>query len=74
MAKNANMVVAKELRERNDDELKSLLAEKYEELHSARFKHALGQLDKTHGLKFLRRDIAKMRTVLAERASAVGSK
>ena len=67
MAKNDNTVVAKELRDRTDAELESLLGTKAEELHRGKFKHALGQLRETHTLKVLRRDIARIRTVLTQR-------
>jgi large subunit ribosomal protein L29 len=68
MAKNENMVVAKELRERSEAELRSLLAAKVEELHKVKFNHALGQLRDTHTLKLLKKDIARLKTVLKEQA------
>jgi large subunit ribosomal protein L29 len=66
MAKNENMVVAKELRERSEAELRSLLASKLEELHKVKFNHALGQLRDTHTLKLLKKAIARLETVLRE--------
>lgn len=72
MAKG-NTVAAKELRERGDAELKSLLATKIEELQKARFKHALGQLRTTHTLKALKRDVARIETVLGQRAQKAAS-
>jgi large subunit ribosomal protein L29 len=72
MAKG-NQVAAKELRERGDAELKSLLAAKIEELHKARFKHALGQLRTTHTLLGLRREVARIETVLRERSRAAAA-
>jgi len=68
MANRENTVVAKELRDRNDAELKSLMQSKVDELQKTRFKHALGQLSETHALKTLRRDIARLQTVLNERS------
>ena len=59
--------MVKEVRERADNELRSLLDAKREELHQAKFKHALGQLDKTHILKQLKQDISRISTVLRER-------
>ena len=56
-----------QLQERNNAELHSLLGSKAEELRKARFKHAMGQLRETHTLKVLRRDIAKVHTLLARR-------
>lgn len=61
-------VIAKEMQSRSDSELKSLLAEKREELHGARFKHALGQLTNTSLLGSLKRDIARLNTILKQRA------
>ena len=69
MAK-ANQIAAKELRERGAAELKSLLASKTDELQKARFKHALGQLRTTHALSGLRREVARIETVLAQRQAA----
>ncbi len=68
MAKSEDGVVVKELRERADAEVRSLLATKVEELHGVKFKKALGQLQETHTLKVLRRDIARLKTVMTERA------
>ena len=70
MAKIENAVVVKELAERGDAELKSLLDSKVEELHGVKFKHALGQLQETHTIKALKHDIARLQTVLSQRAQA----
>ena len=67
MPKSGDQIAAKELRERGEPELRSLLSSKQEELHKARFKHALGQLRQTHGLRNMRRDIARLTTILGER-------
>ena len=67
MAVADSRVVAKELRERSDGELRSLLSAKTEELHKAKFKQALGQLSETHILKVLRKDVARLQTVLNQR-------
>ena len=39
-----------------------------EELQSVNFKHALGQLTTTHVLKSLKKDIARLKTILRQRA------
>jgi large subunit ribosomal protein L29 len=70
MAKGDNQMAAKELRQRGDAELRSLLSQKHEELQKAQFKNALGQLRQTHNLKVLKRDIARVETVLNEREKA----
>lgn len=69
MADEAKLVV-KELRERNDSELQTLLNGKRADLHQVKFKQALGQLRETHQIKQLKRDIARIQTVLNEREQA----
>ena len=61
-------VIAKEMQSRSDVELSSLLAEKREELQKANFKHGLGQLENTSLLVSLQRDIARLNTILRQRA------
>ena len=60
-----------ELKARGEAELQSLIATKLEELRKFRFKHAMGQLRETHVLRNLRRDIAKVRTALRQRAGRI---
>ena len=61
-------VIAKEMQSRSEAELNSLLAEKREEFQKANFKHALGQLANTSLLGSLKRDIARLNTILRQRA------
>jgi large subunit ribosomal protein L29 len=61
-------VRGKEIRERNNEELKSLLLEKREEVFRARLKNATHQLDDTSSMRKSRRDIARVLTVLKERS------
>jgi large subunit ribosomal protein L29 len=56
-----------ELRELSDDELQSQLREAKEELFNLRFQMATGQLDNNRRLRTVRRDIARIYTVLRER-------
>ena len=58
---------AKELKELGVEELKAKLAEQREELMTARFKHATAQLEKTSELKAMRRQVARISTVLTEK-------
>ena len=58
---------ASEIREMNSEALTKKLAELKEELFNLRFQHATGQLDNTARLKAVKRDIARMYTVLRER-------
>jgi len=64
-----NNVVLREIRKRPEAEVKSLLLAKTEELQKLRFKQALKQLRTTHTIKNLKRDIARLKTVLGERRS-----
>jgi large subunit ribosomal protein L29 len=61
------MVRARELRELNDVELEHRLDEVREELFNLRFQNATGQLDSTARLGQVRRDIARIETLLRER-------
>ena len=56
-----------ELREQSEDELQSQLREAKEELFNLRFQMATGQLDNNRRLRTVRRDIARIYTILRER-------
>lgn len=58
---------ANELRKLSTEELVAKEKELKEELFNLRFQHATGQLDNTARLKAVKRDIARMYTVLRER-------
>ena len=59
--------VPSELRELADDELLSRLREAKEELFNLRFQSATGQLESHGRLKAVRRDIARIYTIMRER-------
>ena len=59
--------LAAELRDMSVEELRAKLAEQREELMTARFKHATAQLEKTSELKAMRRQVARISTVLTEK-------
>ncbi|PWH15348.1 MAG: 50S ribosomal protein L29 [Anaerolineae bacterium] len=61
---------AKELRALSANEIKGKLADTREELMKLRFQQVTGQLTDTSRLRALRRDIARMETVLAEMQKA----
>ena len=68
MAKNENArLSAEELSKLSADELKAKLAEQREELMQARFKHATAQLEKTSELKAMRRQMARISTILNQK-------
>jgi large subunit ribosomal protein L29 len=56
-----------ELRGLQDDELLTRLGEAREELFNLRFQVATGQLDNNRRLQIVRRDIARIYTILRER-------
>jgi large subunit ribosomal protein L29 len=58
---------AAELRELPDDELIARIESAKEELFNLRFQLATGQLDNTTAMTNLRRDVARIATVLRER-------
>jgi large subunit ribosomal protein L29 len=60
-------IQATELRELGDDELVTRLRESKEELFNLRFQVATGQLDNNRRLQTVRRDIARIYTVMRER-------
>lgn len=62
---------AADVRNYTDEELKKLLEEKKKQLMDLRFQHAMGQLRNTAQIKEVRRDIARIRTILRERELGV---
>lgn len=56
-----------ELRTKSLDELSSLVTEKRNDLTKMNFRHKMGQLEKTAGLKSTRRLIARINTIVNEK-------
>lgn len=67
MAKAEQTNTAAALRELEQDELVTRLREAKEELFNLRFQSATGQLDNNRRLQVVRRDIARIYTVMRER-------
>lgn len=61
---------AQDLREKNVEELNEELLNLLREQFNLRMQAATGQLQQTHTLKAVRRDIARVKTVLTEKAGA----
>jgi large subunit ribosomal protein L29 len=59
-----------DLRELNDTELEHRLGEAKEELFNLRFQNATGQLDNIARIPQVRRDVARIETLLREREIA----
>ncbi|MDQ3193645.1 MAG: 50S ribosomal protein L29 [Bacteroidota bacterium] len=58
---------AYQVREMKVEDLKISLTDNYEALENLRFQHATGQLENFKSLTNVRRDIAKIKTILKEK-------
>jgi len=56
-----------EIRNMTDQEIQTKLEETYEEIFNLRFQHAIGQARDSNRVNSLKRDVARMKTVLNER-------
>ena len=65
---------AAEIRELDTEELHARIAELAEELFNLRFQLATGQLDNHRRMRDVRRDIARIRTILRERDFAFAAR
>jgi large subunit ribosomal protein L29 len=68
------MMTATELRELPDDELRQKLAEGKEELFNLRFQVVTGQLDNPRRISEVKREVARVLTVLRERDIAAAAR
>ena len=67
-------MTAEELRQLSDEDLKARVSEFKEALFRMRFKLALGNTDVVKQLRESRKDLARVKTLLRERAIAAGQK
>ena len=58
---------AKEIRDMTGDELNAKLKELKNELFNLRFQHAINQLDNPHKIVDVKKDIARVMTILQEK-------
>ena len=61
---------ASEVRRKSGDELREQLLQLKKEQFNLRFQKATGQLENTNRMREVRRDIARVKTILAEQAAA----
>ena len=61
---------ASDVRAKTEDELKATLEQLAKERFNLRFQKASGQLENTTRARQVRRDMARIKTILAERARA----
>ena len=64
------MTAAAELREMVDEELLNRLAEAKQELFNLRFQHVTGQLDNYSRLGEMKKEVARINTILRDREIA----
>jgi large subunit ribosomal protein L29 len=62
------MTKAADVRQQSDDQLRDQLLQLKREQFNLRFQRASGQLESTARVREVRRDIARIKTVLGERA------
>jgi large subunit ribosomal protein L29 len=72
MERVVKLMKANEIREFTDKELDSKLIELKSELFNLRFQLATGQLDNPMRIKAVRKDIARVQTILKERELGIG--
>lgn len=60
-----------DLKQLNDEALKAKIVDFRKELMGMRFQRVTGQAEKTHQVKSSRRSIARIKTMLTQRAKAV---
>ena len=58
---------AKEIRDRSDDELRKALGDLEEQLFKLRFQKSTGQIENPIKIREVRKDIARVMTVMGER-------
>ena len=64
---------ASELREKTPDQLRDALTELKKEAFNLRFQQATGQLENTARMRSVKRDAARVKTILNEKAAAAAS-
>ena len=64
---------AKELREKTPDQLRDELANLKKEAFNLRFQQATGQLENTARMRVVRREAARVKTILNQKAAAAAA-
>ena len=63
------MTKAADIRQKTPDELSTMLLDLRKEQFNLRFQRATGQMQKTGRIKEVRRDIARVKTILQEKSA-----
>ncbi len=64
---------ATEIRELSEEELNTKESELKDQLFKLKFQHALGQLENAVKLKNVKKDIARIKTILTEKSKGKGT-
>lgn len=67
-------MLVKDLKAKTQEELLKLVADLKAELFTLRFKNSTGQLDQPHKISLVKKDIARVFTVLNEKQETKGAK
>lgn len=67
-----NQVKVKEIRQLSTEELTNKASELKNELFNLRFQLATGQLDNSASIRLVKKDIARVKTILRERELGLG--
>ena len=62
---------AREIRELSDEELVNKENELKDQLFKLKFQHALGQLENAMKIKSIKKDIARIKTILGEKSEGM---
>ena len=73
MATKKQKKASEDLRHKTPDQLRDSLASLRKEQFNLRFQKATGQLEKTSRVRVIRRDIARIETVLSEKSKATAA-
>jgi large subunit ribosomal protein L29 len=73
MLKGRQAMDAKELREKTPDQLREELTNLKKEAFNLRFQQATNQLENTSRMRQVRRDAARVKTILNEKAAAAAA-
>ena len=71
MSIQSEQIVVSQLKNHDVAELKALLLAKADDFRKLKFSHAKKQLRQTHQLRVMRRDMARLRTIIGQREENV---
>jgi large subunit ribosomal protein L29 len=66
------MLKPRALREKSDEELNQLESDLKEDYFKLRFQHATGQMENPSKLRLIRKDLARVKTIIRERQLNIG--